>query len=137
MAINNTTKGSVSLRFWHPTKDLTFLSPLLGLASHRNWLAGTNRKTPKGSPLPGLHKESYWVTRLEFFAKEGFFDKFELAINHFIKVEQELSSLIESGGKAELYLQLPGNLNNGGTIESKYCLILGELGVNLLIEVFP
>ena len=129
--------GSVSLRFWHPAEDLAFLSSLLALPCYRSWLSGARRQTPKGSLLPGVYKESYWVTRLEYPVKEGFGNKFVLAVKCLLKAEKEILKLIQSGGRVEVYLQLPGHINYGATIDNSNILILGNLGVDFLIEVFP
>lgn len=137
MEINNMINGSVSLRFWHPTQNLTFLSLLLEMPCYRNWTSGASRETPKGKPLPGIYKDSYWVSRLEFSSKEGFKKQFVLAMDHLIKVKQKILKFNASGGKIEVYLQLPGNVNHGGTIDSKYSSMLSELDIDLLIEVFP
>lgn len=41
-----------------------------------------------------------------------------------------------SGGRIEIYLQLSGSINNGGTIDSKLLKRMAMLSVNFLIEVF-
>lgn len=129
--------GSVSLRFWHPTLDLSFLSLLLELPSHRSWKSGSCRQTPKGSPLAGVNKNSYWVSRLEFSDNDGFKKQFVLVVDHLVKVEQEILKFIKSDGKIEIYFQLSGKMNHGGTIDNKYISIMGRLGIDLLVEVFP
>ncbi len=131
------TNGSVSLRFRHPTQNLTFLSLLLEMPCYRNWISGASRQTPKGAPLPGIYKDSYWVSRLEFSTKVGFKEQFMLAMDNLTKVEQEILKLTKSGGKIELYIQFPGNASHGGIIDSKYSSILSKFDIDLLIEVFP
>ncbi|WP_446011702.1 hypothetical protein [Candidatus Electrothrix sp.] len=131
------TAGNISLRFWHPTEDLTFLSSMLGLPCHRRWLSGDRRQTPKGLLLKGTYKDSYWASRIEFLAGKGFEEKFLLAINCLVKAENDILKLVQSGGKAEVYLQLPGDINHGMTIDKNSIFILGGMGVDLSFEVFP
>ncbi len=128
--------GIVSVRFRHPTMDLTFLSSLLDLSCFRSWIAGSPRQTPIGEPLAGTYPASYWVSRLEFPSEAGFRKQFVLAINRLVKAKETLHDLRASGGKIEIYLQLSGAVNNGDTIDSALLKTLGELGVDLLIEVF-
>lgn len=129
--------GCVSLRFLHPKKNLTFLSALLELPCHRTWKAGAPRQTPKGTPLPGVYDQSYWMSRFEFTLKQGFQGQFMNAVDHLMKAEQKISGFIDSGGEIELYLQLDGDINHGGIINNDTIVILGRLGIKLLIEVFP
>jgi len=118
--------------------DLTFLSTLLNLSCLRKWIAGTPRQTPTGEPLSGTYPVSYWVSRgFEFSCESGFGKQLALAINHLAKVNESLSDFKVSGGTIEIYLQLPGSKNNGDTIDSTLLKKMVDLGVDLLIEVFP
>ena len=119
------------------SEDLTFLSSVLGLPCHRSWLSGDRRRTPKGMLLKGIYRDSYWVSRIEFLAGKSFEEGFLLVINSLVKAENDILKLVQSGGKAEVYLQLPGYINHGMTIDKKSILILGGMGVDLSLEVFP
>ncbi|MDL2321732.1 hypothetical protein LJC47_05245 [Desulfosarcina sp. OttesenSCG-928-B08] len=130
--------GSVYLRFWHPTEDLTFLSSLLDLKRDWGWRAGAPRTTPKGTPLSGKYKESYWLSNdFEFAVSQGFQEQLINAVNHLVKVEKEMLKFIDSEGTIEVYLQLEGDVHHGGEICSDILSILGRMGVRLAIEVFP
>jgi hypothetical protein len=128
--------GIVSVRFRHPTMDLTFLASLLDMSCFRSWIAGSPRQAPSGEALPGTYPESYWVARLEFPSEDGFGKQLLLAIDRLVKAKETLHDFKVSGGKIEIYLQLPGEINNGATIDSALLKTMGELGVDLLIEVF-
>ena len=130
--------GYIIVRIWHPNKDLNFISSMLSMPEMRSWLAGSPRQTPTGRVLQGTNKESYWCSEQQvFFSDDGFSEKMSLMIDCLVKAEQNIIKLKNTGGKIELYLQLPGSVNNGGVLESSSLKTLGELGVNLLIEVFP
>lgn len=131
------TLGFVLLRFWHPTRDLNFYSSLLSMPCFRSWKKGTPRQTPTGRTLAGTYSESYWSSRMEFPCKTGFSESLRFIVDKLVSEENHLRELKESGGKAELYLQLPGSVNNGDTIESKLIKKIGDLGIDLLVEVFP
>jgi hypothetical protein len=128
---------SISIRFWHPTRDLSFLSSLLGLDCFRSWVAGAPRQTPRGTPLSGLYRESYWTSRTEFEIEENFSGQFLLATDILVKAKDAVRDIKESGGRIELYLNLPGSVNIGDTIDSTVLCKLGKMGVDLSIEVFP
>lgn len=74
---------------------------------------------------------------MEFPCKTGFSESLRFIVDKLVSEENHLRELKESGGKAELYLQLPGSVNNGDTIESKLIKKIGDLGIDLLVEVFP
>lgn len=131
------TIGLILLRFWHPAKDLSFFTSLLDMPCLRSWVAGSPRETPLGRSLPGVNDKSYWSSQIEYSAESGFNEKLVSVISQLSEIGNELQDFRASGGKVEVYLQLPGSINNGDTIESEHLKILGAMGVNLLIEVFP
>lgn len=129
--------GFLLLRFWHPTRDLSYFSSLLSMPCFRSWKEGTPRQTPIGRALTGNYPESYWSSRLEFPCKAGFSENLNFIVDKLVMEEDCIHDLKTSGGKAELYLQFPGSINNGGSIDSSLLKKLGDLGVDLLFEVFP
>jgi hypothetical protein len=128
---------SISLRFRHPSQDLNYLSTLLDMPCSRSWLAGSSRQTPRGDKLPGIYDYSYWYTRLEFPAKNAFKEQIEGILNRLLSVKDALAGFRQSGGGTEIYIQFPGSVNNGDTIPSDILKIMGDLGVDLILEVFP
>jgi hypothetical protein len=100
-------------------------------------VAGTPRKTPTGEPLPGVYRESFWTSGQEFSIKQGFVKSFMQCVEQLIHCKNNVLSIVQSGGRSTIYIQLTGSMNNGGTIKSETLKTLGELGVDLEIEVFP
>jgi len=129
--------GSVCLRFYHPTQNLDFLTSTFELPYLNSWVAGTPRKTPKGEPLPGIYRESIWTSEQEYSIKEGFAGALMQCIKQLIQYKNIVEDIIQSGGKSSICIALTGAKNNGGTIKFETLKILGELGVDLDIEVFP
>jgi hypothetical protein len=128
--------GTLLIRFRHPIRDLTFLSSFLGLSCSRSWIAGSQKQTPTGSPLSGTYPESYWAAQLDFPSEDGFVKQLVFTLDLLINVKETLHDFKISGGKIEIYLQLSGAVNNGDAIDSALLYTMGELGVDLLIEVF-
>jgi hypothetical protein len=117
--------------------DLSFLSSLLDLPCFRSLVAGGLRETPTGARLSGENPDSYWVSRIEYSAKDGFRKEIETLVRKVEDADDAFRNFVSSGGTIEIYLQLPGSINNGGIIESKLLTSMGQLGIRLLIEVFP
>ena len=137
-SIDKIAPGFVLIRIYHPAEKLDNFSSLLSMPCFRSWVAGSPRQTPRGQLLAGTNQESYWCSEpIEFSAKEGFKRNITEAIECLLHIKNEIQNLRSTGGRFEVYLQLPGCINNGDTITSTYLQIFGELGVDLLIEVFP
>ena len=129
--------GSVLVRFDHPSKDLSFLSDLLGFQCFRSWIAGEPRNTPNGKLLPGTYDRSYWVSSLEFCDNATLNKQINLAIERLSKVEEAVQELLSSGGMVVIYFQFPGSVNIGTSIDRNNLKKMVELGVGIDIEVFP
>ena len=130
-------KGNISVRVWHPSQELEFLSDLLLLECFRSWVAGAPRTTPKGKPLSGINAESYWVGDAEFPDAWGWKEKLLFLLDVLTNEGKELSKLTASGGRIEFYMHLPGRVNHGDTLEPPLLQRMGEMGIELTIEVFP
>src|SRR5688572_15705825 len=50
----------VDLRIWHPKLDPELISQTLAMTPQIAHRVGDPRRTPIGTPLEGLHRESYW-----------------------------------------------------------------------------
>ena len=59
---------SISLRIEHPSMDPARITKGLSVEPIRAWQAGMARTTPKGAPLAGTYRESYWNSG---FLREG------------------------------------------------------------------
>lgn len=127
----------LALRFTHPKMDLSFLCELLSMQSTRQWLAGDRRQTPVGALLPGKNKISYWTSRLEFSAKDGFIEELKYLMNRVSIFRNHIQDFRNSGGIIEIYLMLSGKKNTGDSIDFSILKKLGEMEINFLVEVFP
>jgi hypothetical protein len=110
---------------------------MLGLPCLNSWLAGAPRKTLTGDPLPGVYRQSFWTSSQDFSIKKGFIGPVMQFVDKLIHSKKNVENIIKSGGRSTIYIQLSGSKNNGCTIKSETLKTLGELGVDLEIEVFP
>lgn len=129
--------GAVSLRFKHPSMDLHFLEELLQVPCFRTWKAGDDRTTPKGDPLQGKYKESYWVGRRDFSERLRFVKELESLVMLVSDTQEALAQFNKSGGTIDIYLSLPGSINVGDDIEPSLLSVMGKLGITFMIEVMP
>lgn len=93
--------------------------------------------TPKGSPLPSLYSETRWGWSCRFNDKRDFFDEVSNLLQKLLPHRQFLEEIVDSGGRVEAVVHLPGDVNIGSTLDWKQCKILAELRVDLGVEVFP
>ncbi len=87
--------------------------------------------------MSGTYRESHWVGGLEFASTSGFRKKFVSLLRRLKRAEKTCRRIKETGGTIELYLQLPGSVNNGDTIEPALLNEMAQLGIELSIKVFP
>jgi hypothetical protein len=55
---------NISLRLRHPSWEPESATNILGLTPNRIWRAGESRTSPKGAPLEGVYKNSYWTAQV-------------------------------------------------------------------------
>jgi len=129
--------GEVAIRFWHPYMDLNFIGELLRLPCFRTWIAGDDRETPRGDPLQGKYKESYWVGGVDFSEQLRFSKELSKLVTLVSEAQDGLNEFNKTGGRIELYLFLPGKSNVGDDIDPPLLSLMGQLGITFMIEVMP
>lgn len=134
-------RGSVSLRFRHPARDLRFLKDVLSLVPFRTWAVGEPRRALNGDiltgELKGTYEDSYWVALLEFEPKDGFGVQLNRVVSMLKRTEAAVRDHVESGGTVEIYLNLTGHTHNAGKMPAPLLATMAELGITLWVEVFP
>ena len=131
----------ISLRAKHPKDDLSFMSELFEKQPKVSWVAGDERKTPKGTPIGGSRTNSYWVARLteeetdsETWQLEDYLEKIYKEISPKL---DSLVSFLESGGRLELYVSLFGARNFGLVLSPDLLSRLGTAKVELQLDIYP
>lgn len=130
----------ISLRARHPTDDLNFMNYLLKRQPSSSWVAGDDRKTPKGTLLGGKRDSSYWVVRLteeetdsETWQVEDYIEKI---LKELSQHKQTFESFIKSGGMLELYISLYGTRNYGIELNSNLLVRLGNSHLELILDIY-
>jgi Domain of unknown function (DUF4279) len=121
----------------HPSINPALITQRLHInPSGPTWTVGTARSTPKGTSLPGVYRESVWSHSVEVHDKRSFFDEVVQLLEHLEPNAEFLRELTDSGGHAELILDLFGDRNIGDSISWEHLRRLAALRVNLGVEVF-
>jgi hypothetical protein len=136
----NPYRHTLSLRIRHPQMRDDQITASLGLSPKHAWTAGEPRKSPKGTLLEGLRTESYWSSLLGNTATSevGLLEEsIESALRSLEPHAQFLAEIIQSGGRAELFIGLFGDRNLGFELSPSMLKICSELGLALAFEIYP
>lgn len=133
---------SISLRAWHPSIDPEIITRAFGMVPARTWRVGDARSTPKGTPLEGHYKETYWYTNL-VTNEEGnstickLEDKLAILGRDLSRYSKFISELRAGGGHAELFIGLYGNRNFGFELPPQTIGALASIGLSLSFDIYP
>lgn len=108
----------------------------------RTCRVGDPRSTPKGTPLDGTYKETYWYSVLvgdNEGASEiaGLEDRLSYLVQDLSLRSEFISTLRESGGRAELFIGLYGDRSFGFELPSQTIAALAGIGLTLSFDVYP
>ncbi|GAB3791070.1 DUF4279 domain-containing protein [Dyella agri] len=108
----------------------------------RTCRAGDARSTPKGTPLEGTYKETYWYSVLvptEEGASEiwGLEDRLAFLARDLSPRAEFISTLRASGGRAELFIGLYGDRNFGFELPPQTVATLAAIGLALSFDIYP
>lgn len=121
----------------HPSIDPKEISAELKLEPFSSCKAGDQKVTPKGTPLTGIWDRSSWNHVFEYEGDSGFFEETERLLAQFALHKDFFVRIAKEGGYAEIYLQLPGDVNQGSSVKPSVLKLMSELGLHLGAEVFP
>ena len=136
-ADNEPYRFKVSLGFKHPTADLSFLSQVLALEPLRTWRVGESRTTPKGTPLDGVWRDSYWIAQLPT-EQSLCVEESLLSLAGQLKPHAQLfRDLIDSGGAVYLSIGLFLNSISGGfLLEQEVLTEYANIGIALDFDIY-
>jgi hypothetical protein len=127
----------VELFIVHPTLTPAEINIALGLTAKLAHCVGEQRKTPKGTLLPGTYRETRWrhsrrcETRDQWFA-----DKLAELIDRIEPHKPFFKNLRATGGKASVIVQFLGDGYFGDEIPLDILIRLIGLELDLDIECF-
>jgi hypothetical protein len=130
-------KYQVRLLIKHPNIGPTQITSSLGLTPSISAIAGSERKTPAGTILPGVHKVNLWGYSFGVKGNRLFFSDVTKMIDTLEPHKVLLVDIANSGGSTELIVHLPGAVNIGDIFPWQEMERLSALRIDLGLEVFP
>ena len=130
---------SVSLRFRHPACSPDEITEALDIEPSRSWLVGAPRRTPKGSPLQGTYRDTYWYALLV----EGSSEERDLprALATILDRLGDRTAFFldfaRTGGRAELFIGWFSHGNSGDVLGRELLGRLSELKLDLALDIYP
>jgi Domain of unknown function (DUF4279) len=132
----------LSLRVKHPDMDPRTITKTLRRKPTRAWKAGERRQTPKGTPLEGLYKESYWYVRLlrggeassEGTLLEDYLEHFASKLSRHAEFFQRVRS---EEGRAEIFIGMYGARNYGFELPPTLLNAFSTIGLSLTFDIYP
>ena len=132
---------TLALRFWHPDLAPDEIPSELCIFNSHGWKAGESRITPKGTPLHGIHRESYWHADLvaewiHSSATEPEALILEL-LNRLAPHATFVRHLIFSGGRGLIQLNSHSSENYAIVLPSELLSQCSLLGLSFAHDVYP
>jgi hypothetical protein len=128
---------SIVLLIRHPNIDPSEISEELKLDPYSSAKAGEPRVTPKGTLLPSISERSSWNHVFEYEVDTKFFEEMEKLLSRFILHKAFFLRISKESGSAQLYVNFPGDINQGDTAKPSMLKLMSELELHLGAEVFP
>jgi hypothetical protein len=131
---------AISLRIRHPDADPERFTTQLGMEPSHAWRAGGPRMTPAGTPLPGVHRETYWTSgSLE---RGGWPGRSLTAALKVLLDELEpqkflFRSVCAEGGRVEFFIGWYFTRNSGDVVDAATLKRMGDLGIDLSLDLYP
>lgn len=116
--------------------DPNTISRELKLDHYACGMAGKQKTSPTGTPIPGIWELSWWNHIFEYEGDHDFFYEIERLLAQFTPYRDFLRKISEEGGHAEIYLQLPGTVSQGSSAKPSVLRLMADLGLELGVEVF-
>lgn len=137
----NNFEYSVSLRITHPTQKLDDFFLSLPLKIHRSWNVGEKRKTPMGTPLGGVYKQSYLTATLgeksKQNSKESPFSEYLRVFNEeLISLKPIFDSIVKTGGKLNYFIGVFADENIGIEIYPSVLSVMSELNIGVQLDIY-
>ena len=135
----NSYRYVISLRVLHPKMDPAEISIALQLTPKVSWKAGNPSITPKGTPLKGLRKDSYWtcnVLKGEWPGK-NLTDAVSDLVTELSSHKSFFQRVRSDGGKVEFFVGWFFDGNSGDVFDVDLLAKLADLGIALSLDIYP
>ncbi len=129
-------QASLRIRVWDPNINLSEVSDRLGLIPQRIWAIGELRTDPKGNSLPGTYDNSYCFFELTQQQDEDLPSMLTRISQYLMPHKNLFQHIKEAGGSIEFFIGWFSVGNTGEIFDSLLLRRLGELGIDLALDVY-
>jgi len=132
---------SIDLRIWHPNIKPDEITSGLGIRPNRSWEAGQPRSTPKGTPLEGVYRESYWnadpFDRGEYSSTDDSAeDALAEVLEYFEPKKDFVQSLRQNGARVLVQISSFSGRNYAIELSPELMQRFAALGVSLVHDIY-
>jgi hypothetical protein len=126
----------VSLRIKHPDLDLSDVCRDLGLTPKHIWKAGDQRRTPKGTILPGNRDSSYCSVPFDDSGEKYLSGKINYVLNALIPHRSILETVSLSGGDISVSIGWFSSGDSGDTVDSMTLKKMADLRISVELYIY-
>jgi len=128
----------ISLRLRHPNADPAYFTQQLALTPRSAWQAGSPRRTPTGTKLSGVYKNTYWYApvlqgRWPQTLNEGLQEVLAQLQPHRLF----LRTLRDESGSAELFVGWFFDHQSGEVLSYDVMQMAGDLAIDISLDIYP
>jgi hypothetical protein len=127
----------IILRIRHPDLDPAEITTALCWEPTHAWKRGDRATTPQGNKLPRSRSDGLWSRTFRYQGRGKIAERLDEILDRLLGHNDLFEELDRRGTQQALYLQLPGDVNNGDNIDWKILKKFVELRLYFEIETFP
>jgi len=127
----------VELFIVHPTVEPAQITAALGLEPQNVHKVGERRKTPAGTQLAGVYRDTRWRFSIRYEVQDQCFaEKVTELVDRLMPYREYLHQLSSTGGRASIIVQFLGDGYFGDEIPRATLVKLVDLELDFAIECF-
>ena len=125
-----------SLHVRHPERRVVEVGSRLGIATRRSHGAGDSRKTPAGTPLPGVYSENYWWGDLPTEDQQDLTDFLRRLVTKLAPHREYLYEIAETGGNICIFIGVGSSRCCAHQFDRQLLTDLAATGLDLRIDFY-
>ena len=132
----NKFQYEVSFRVFHADMNPNDICQKLNMQAAHKWCAGEQRRTPKGTSLPGVYDQSYCSFKLDQPKDTELVDFLKHWNDKLINFRDFFNQIYSSGGRLEYFIGWYYEGNSGEVFDVSLLEELVELKIDLAIDFY-
>lgn len=128
--------SNISLRMWHPTFAANEIISEMKLHAKFSNSVGEQRRTPTGTPLEGVYKETYCSFSLKNKTSNHLNKELLAECDHLDQHAGFLRSFLHTGGRLEFYISIFLDGDRGFEINPSLIRRMTALELGFTVEMY-